>query len=206
MAAQREEAPPADAVDYRWRLEKHLLDYFGGIRVDAIRIDTVERYIAAKLSEAERISKAADGKPEKEKVTDKQGRTFERPLQPLSPRSINMTVTLLGAILESAVERELITRNAARGRGRRVKETAPPRSYLESAEQITALLTAAGELDRKAAKDRMGHTDPALALRVYRQAMRRSDREKAALSALVEAGSDIEPSRDTAQIAALSGR
>jgi integrase len=142
-------------LDYRWRLEKHLLDYFGDMRVDAIRIDAVERYIAAKLSEAERVRKAAaDGKPLKENVTDKQGRTFERPLQPLSPRSINMTVTLLGAILESAVERELITRNPARGRGRRVKETAPPRSYLENAEQITALLTAAGELDRKAAKDR----------------------------------------------------
>ena len=34
----------------------------------------------------------------------------------------------------------------------------------------------------------MGHTDPALALRVYRQAMRRGDDEKAALRALVEGG------------------
>jgi integrase len=142
-------------LDYRWRLEKHLLRYFGELRVDAITIDTVERYIAAKLSEGERIRRAAaEGKPITEKITDKHGRTFERPLQPLSPRSINMTVTLLGAILESAVERELITRNPARGRSRRVKEVEPPRSYLENAEQITALLTAAGELDRKATKDR----------------------------------------------------
>ncbi len=36
-----------------------------------------------------------------------------------------MTVTLLGAILESALERELIGRNPARGRGRRVRERAP---------------------------------------------------------------------------------
>jgi integrase len=146
---------PRTRLDYRWRLEKHLLPYFGELRVDAITIDTAERYIAAKLNEGERIRKAAaEGKPLKEKVTDKHGRMFERPLQPLSPRSINMTVTLLGAILESAVEREHITRNPARGRGRRVKEIEPPRSYLEDAEQITALLTAAGELDRKAAKDR----------------------------------------------------
>ncbi len=34
--------------------------------------------------------------------------------------------------------------------------------------------------------DEMGHIDPALALRVYRQAMRRGDGEKVALKALVE--------------------
>jgi hypothetical protein len=34
----------------------------------------------------------------------------------------------------------------------------------------------------------MGHTDPALALRVYRQAMRRDEGEKAQLQALVEGG------------------
>jgi len=36
--------------------------------------------------------------------------------------------------------------------------------------------------------DEMGHTDPALALRVYRQAMRRGEEEMAALTALVESG------------------
>jgi integrase len=35
--------------------------------------------------------------------------------------------------------------------------------------------------------DEMGHTDPALALRVYRQAMRRDEGEPAALRGLVEA-------------------
>lgn len=34
----------------------------------------------------------------------------------------------------------------------------------------------------------MGHTDPGLALRVYAQAMRRSDDETAALRELVEGG------------------
>ena len=106
--------------DYRWRLESHLLPYFKDHPLDAITFDLVERYIAGKLAE------------------DK----------PLSPRSINMTVTLLAAILEGAVERELIARNPARGRGRRVRERAPRRSYLETAAQIKALLDAAGELDR----------------------------------------------------------
>jgi integrase len=109
-------------LDYRWRLESHLLPFFGGLRLDQITFDQVECYIAGKLAE------------------DK----------PLSPRSINMTVTLLGMILEGAVERELIARNPAKGRGRRVRERAPRRSYLETAAQIEALLDAAGELDREA--------------------------------------------------------
>ena len=77
---------PSTQLDYRWRLETHLLPFFARHRLDEITFDQVERYIARKLDEA----------------------------HPLSPRSINMTVTLLGAILEGAVERELIPRNPAR--------------------------------------------------------------------------------------------
>lgn len=113
-------------ADYRWRLERHLLPFFAAMRVDTITFDVVERYIAAKLAED----------------------------RPLSARSINMTVTLLGAILESAVEREMIARNPATGKGRRVRERAPRRSYLDTAAQIEALLDAAGELDRDAAAAR----------------------------------------------------
>ena len=42
--------------------------------------------------------------------------------------------------------------------------------------------------DQGPVMDEMGHSDPALALRVYRQAMRRGEDEKAALRALVEGG------------------
>jgi len=48
-----------------------------------------------------------------------------------------------------------------------------------------SLLYALGE-DPGVVMDEMGHTDPELALRVYRQAMRRDDGEKAKLRALVE--------------------
>ncbi len=113
-------------ANYRWRLQSHLLPYFADLRLDAITFDTVERYIAAKLAEPE----------------------------PLSARTINMTVTLLSAILEGAVERELIPRNPAKGKGRRVRERAPRRSYLETAAQIEALLNAAGELDSDARENR----------------------------------------------------
>jgi integrase len=117
---------PSTQLDYRWRLETHLLPFFARHRLDEITFDQVERYIARKLDER----------------------------HPLSPRSINMTVTLLGAILEGAVERELIPRKPARGRGRRVRERAPRRSYLETAEQIGALLDAAARLDASARKGR----------------------------------------------------
>ncbi len=50
---------------------------------------------------------------------------------------------------------------------------------------FASVLYALGE-DPGIVMDEMGHTDPALALRVYRQAMRRGEREKAALKALVE--------------------
>ncbi len=114
--------------DYRWRLERAggLIDYFGEIPLDKIKVDTVERYIAAKLGEDE----------------------------PLSPRSINMMLTLLAAILDSAIERELIEgRNAAKGKKRRVAERRPQRSYLDSADAIVALLDAAGRMDAAARLD-----------------------------------------------------
>jgi integrase len=48
-----------------------------------------------------------------------------------------------------------------------------------------SLLYALGE-DPGVVMDEMGHTNPALALRVYRQAMRRGEGEKTQLRALVE--------------------
>jgi integrase len=61
---------------------------------------------------------------------------------------------VLAAILEGAVERELIARNPAKGKDRRVREHEPRRSYLDTSDQIAALLDAAGELDRTAREDR----------------------------------------------------
>jgi integrase len=111
-------------ADYRWRLESHLLPSFAKYSVDAIAIAEVDRYKAAKL---------AQGK--------------------LSGESINKTLVLLAAILETAEERELIARNPAKGRRRRVRTHRPQRSYLDSADQITALLDAARGLDAQARSD-----------------------------------------------------
>jgi integrase len=116
---------PSTQVDYRWRLQ-HLLPFFADELLDGISFDLVEQYIAVKLAEAE----------------------------PLSPRSINMTLTLMAAILEGAVERELIARNPAKGKHRRVREREPRRTHLDGSEQIAALLAAAAELDAEARRDR----------------------------------------------------
>lgn len=74
--------------------------------------------------------------------------------RPLSARSVNATITLLAQILEAAADRDLIGRNPARGRGRKVRERPPARTYLETAGQTAALLNAAHELDEEAREDR----------------------------------------------------
>jgi len=57
---------------------------------------------------------------------------------------------------------------------------------------FASVLYALGE-DPGVVMDEMGHTDPGLSLRIYRQAMRRDDDEKAALRALVN-GEEFRPS------------
>ena len=144
-------------ADYRWRLEGHLIPSFGETPIDKITGASVKRYTAAKLAEADAIREAAaKGEPMTREVEDRHGRTYRQPLRPMTPRSINMTVATLRTIMESAIDDDdlakLISRNPARGR--RVKEKAPRRSYLDTAEHIAALLAAAGELDRDAKRDR----------------------------------------------------
>jgi integrase len=87
-----------------------------------------------------------------DEYVDRRGCKRRRPRRPLSAVSINKTITRLGQILEVAVERELIPRNAAKvgGKRRRLKASKPARVYLDRAEQIAALLDAASELDREA--------------------------------------------------------
>jgi integrase len=57
---------------------------------------------------------------------------------------------------------------------------------------FASVLYALGE-DPGVIMDEMGHTDPALALRVYRQAMRRGEDEKAQLRALIDGAATYAP-------------
>ncbi len=111
--------------DYSWQLCNHLLPFFARHRLSEISIAEVDRY---------RQEKVREGK--------------------VSATSINKTITRLAQILEVAVERELIDRNPARGKRRRLKERRPERTWLDRAEQIAALLEAGAELDAEARVDR----------------------------------------------------
>jgi integrase len=117
----------------------------------ASRCAEVDRYRQAKVTEARAAAAdAAAGRPRSEEYVDKNGVTRSRPARGLSATSVNKTITRLGQILEVAVEYGLIQTNPAKGRRRRLRATSPPPVWLESAEQIEALLDAAGELDREA--------------------------------------------------------
>ncbi len=107
--------------DLQWRLSSHLLPAFASRRLDQITVEEVDRYRLAKVREGN-----------------------------LGATSINKTLTTLAAILETAVEYELIDRNPARGRRRRLPAVAPRRSWLDRADHIAALLDGAGKLDERA--------------------------------------------------------
>ena len=115
----------ATLKDYTWQLCNHMLPFFARHRLSEITIAEVDRYRQEKVGEGT-----------------------------ISAASINKTITRLAQILEVAVERELIDRNPARGKRRRLKERRPERTWLDRAEQIVALLDAGGELDGEARMDR----------------------------------------------------
>ena len=107
--------------DLEWRLAGHLLPAFASRRLDEISIQDIDAY---------RVGKVRDGE--------------------LAPCSINKTIATLASILEVAVEYEIIDRNPAHGRRRRLRSSAPKRSWLDRADHITALLDGAREVDQEA--------------------------------------------------------
>ncbi len=111
--------------DYEWQLCNHLLPYFASHRLSEITIAEVDRYRQLKVRE---------------------GR--------LGATSINKTIQRLAQVLDVAMEQELIDRNPARGRRRRLKQRRPVRTTLDRADQIAALITAARQLDAEARVDR----------------------------------------------------
>ena len=123
--AHKGEWRPKTHVDYSWQLTNHLLPFFAHHRLSQITIAEVDRYRAAKVREGV-----------------------------LGATSINKTITRLGQILEVGVEYEIIDRNPAKGKRRRMKASKPAPVWLDRAEHIAALLDAAGDLDRKARDDR----------------------------------------------------
>jgi integrase len=135
--AHRGELRPTTQADYRWRLENHLLPFFARHLLSEITIEEVDRYRHTKVRE-----------------------------DALSAESINKTLGLLAQILEVAIEYGHLERNPASGRRRRLRVTRPQPIYLDTAEQITALLEAASDLDARPAARTAGRR-PLLAVMVF---------------------------------------
>ncbi len=150
--------------DYEWRLG-YLERFFGRFRIGEISPLVVDRFRDELHEQAETIRKAQERartekgrRPLMETVTDKHGRTYERRRRPLSNTSINAMITLLGQILQQAVDYELIDRNPVRVGGRSarfLKRTRPKRTFLE-VDEFHSLLNAAGELEAEARTDFKG--------------------------------------------------
>jgi integrase len=140
-------------ADLEWRLEVHLLPWFGAQLLDEITVADVDRYKNAKKRRGEEIrAAAAKGKPLTYEYTDRRGCKHRRRAHPLSNTSINKQLSTLASVLEVAVDRELIPRNVAKvgGRRRRLPSTSPEHLWLDRAEHIAALLDGARQLDEKA--------------------------------------------------------
>ena len=120
LDARRGELRDTSIADYSWQLSNHLLPFFHAHRLSQITVAEVDRYREFKVREAV-----------------------------LSAESINKTITRLGQVLAVAEERDLIPRNPVRvnTRNRKLKAKRKRPVWLDSAEQIQALLDAAGQLD-----------------------------------------------------------
>lgn len=145
-------------VDYSWRLD-YLERFFGRYRLSEITPRLVDRFRDELAEQAQTIRRAQQsGRPLMESATDKRGRTFQRRRRPLSNTSINKLVTLLGQILQQAVDYELVGRNPVRVGGhsaRFLKSARPGRTFLE-VDEFHALLDAAAEIEAEAPVNRQG--------------------------------------------------
>jgi integrase len=127
---------------YRWALQYHLLPYFAEWKLAEIDVQAVDEYRRFKVMQSEEVR--ATSERTDTSVTDRAPRP-----RPLSAATINKTIEVLGAVLSPAVEYGHIDRNPASGRRRRLRVPARAPVYLDTTEQIEALLEAARRLDAK---------------------------------------------------------
>jgi integrase len=127
------------ATAYRCCLERHLLPVFGECFVEEIDRARCLRFKARLLSDARELREGIEAG---RVLRDERGRRRK----PLGPASIRDVLQVLGAILDEAVEDELLESNPARGKRMRVRVPKPARTFLEM-DELTLLLQAAGEQD-----------------------------------------------------------
>jgi integrase len=128
------------ADDYRWRLQQHILPFFGRYRLDEIDDALCQQFKAKKLRDAAEQRKAiASGAV----LRDERNRR----VVPLGPSSLRKLTSTVASILQDAVEDKHIPRNPARGRRMRVHVPRPRRSFLEI-DELVSLFDAAAEQDQ----------------------------------------------------------
>jgi len=126
--------------DLKWRLECHLLPYFGELPVSAANDEAVFGYIEYQLKARAKILTALEvGRP----LVDARGVKAK----PLSNTSINATLATLAALLDEPECQRWLPKNPARGKGKRLKVTKRKGNFLE-ADELQSLLQAAERLDR----------------------------------------------------------
>jgi integrase len=156
----RGELHPDTVRDYEWQITAHLLPFFDTMPLSAIGVQDADRYRQAKVREAEARRDAIDrGRP----LRDAHGRR----LRPLNAMSINKTIARLAQILEAAVEYELIDRNVARGKRRKLKQTKYRGTFLDGVEQIAALLDAVRDMETDRRRTAAPYRRPLLATLVF---------------------------------------
>ena len=133
------EVRESTVADYRWCIERHLLPIFGDCTVEEIDRGRCLQFKARLVSDARELRKALE---EGQDLRDERGRRR----RPLGPNSIRKVLRSLAAILEDAVEDELLESNPARGKRMRVKVPKPERTFLEM-DELALLLEAAGAQD-----------------------------------------------------------
>jgi integrase len=123
--------------DYETTIRKHLLPHFARFRLSEIRVEHIDSYVEWKVRDRRFY----------EQATVEERAALPRPL---GNRTIKKTLTRLSQILETAVEHELITRNVARSASRRLRASEPTRTYIDTSDQMLAMLAGASAVDARA--------------------------------------------------------
>lgn len=145
LAEWQADLAPRAYDDYLWLLRRHLLPFFHGYRVSEITRQLVWTWRAQKIKEREDLDAMhAQGVI----VRDQRG----NPRRGLGPRKLNQAVRLLAAVLDEAVDRDLIDTNPARDKKLRRKVPKPLRTFLEL-DELATLLDAVRELEREGRAD-----------------------------------------------------
>jgi integrase len=141
LAAREHQVEERTHEHDEWALRLYLWPYFGDWSMsdftDVASIDDFRDFLSG-LSHT-RLKAIKAGRP----LRDANGQM----LRPLSASTINRIIGKLGPYLELAVEYDWVPRNIAIGKNRRLKVKKKRPVHIDTAQQVEALIVAAGQLD-----------------------------------------------------------